>query len=251
MSKNIVEAYKEFNKQLIILISGLSGSGKTSLSENISRDFKLKLIDTKQFYKKDFDEKITLSNGVEVVNYDSDDAFDWEQMNKEVNKYKEEGIVVIGHLFPTNKLQFNADYHVHLKITKQELRKNRMEFIEKHPEKKFNIETESLRINALTYPYYLETLKKMKMDKYLDVSEMDDDVVYDIVFDDIIKFIKSAVYSSKYTPTKNTKQNKKSKKSFDISDTLTNSSESSESSESSDISNNSDDDYIITYNEYD
>ena len=41
---NITEVYNKFNNQLIILISGLSGSGKTSLAHKIEKDFKLKCI---------------------------------------------------------------------------------------------------------------------------------------------------------------------------------------------------------------
>jgi cytidylate kinase len=196
MSKNIVEKYTEFNGQLIILISGLSGSGKTQLGENIGRDFKLKKIDMKKFYKKDFDEKVKLANGMSVVNYDSDGAIDWDKMNEEINNMKKDGIIVIGHVFPTDKLNFKADYHIHLKISKQKLKTNRLEYIEKHKENGFDPESEELRINALTYPYYLGALKRMKMDKFIDVSDMSDDVVYDIIFDEIIKYIKENVYSS-------------------------------------------------------
>ena len=36
---NVVEAYIKLNSQLIILISGFSGSGKTLLAKNIEKDF--------------------------------------------------------------------------------------------------------------------------------------------------------------------------------------------------------------------
>lgn len=209
MPKNIVDAYKEFNGQLIILISGLSGSGKTELGENICRDFKLKKIDTKIFYKQDYDEKATLANGATVVNYDSDDAIDWDKMNEAVNSGKKDGVVVIGTVFPTDKLNFKTDYHIHLRINKQDLKANRLAYIEKHNDGKTNPETESLRINALTYPYYLATLKRMRMDKYIDITGMSSDAIYDTVFDAIIKYINDSVYdvknmkhkSSNSTPT--------------------------------------------------
>lgn len=202
MSKNIVEAYIEFNGQLIILISGLSGSGKTALGENISRDFKLKKIDTKKFYNVDFDEKVKLPNDVSVVNYDTDSAIDWDKMNGKINEMKKDGVIVIGQVFPTDKLNFKADYHIHLKITKQELKKKRLEYIEKHPDKGFNPETEALRVNAVTYPYYLDALKRMKMNKFIDVTDMSDDVIYDIIFDEVIKYIKDNMNDPKYTSKK-------------------------------------------------
>lgn len=229
MSKNIVDAYKEFNGQLIILISGLSGSGKTALGENISRDFKLKKLDTKKFYKNDFDEKVKLPNDVSVVNYDTDSAVNWNQMNEEINDLKKDGVVVIGHVFPTDKLNFKADYHIHLKISKQELKKKRLEYIEKHPDKGFNPETEALRVNIVTYPYYLDALKRMKMNKFIDSTDMSDDVIYDIIFDEVIKYIKDNINDPKYT----------SKKSI------------SSISESSEEIIPNDSDYIISYNDDD
>ena len=38
---NIVEKYIEVNDGMFILISGLSGTGKTKLAKNIAKDFKL------------------------------------------------------------------------------------------------------------------------------------------------------------------------------------------------------------------
>lgn len=194
MSKTIADKYKETNGQFIILISGLSASGKTELGENISRDFHFKKLDTNKFYKKDFDEKIKLPNGITIVNYDTDDAFDWDEMNKAVNELKQNGVVVMGNVFPTDKLEFKTDFHIHLKISKQELKQRRTEYIEKHPEKNLDNETEMLRINICTYPYYLEALKRMKISKFMDVSEMKSDAIYDQVFDEMIKFINSNVY---------------------------------------------------------
>jgi cytidylate kinase len=209
MSKNVVETYVEFNNQLIILISGLSGSGKSELGKNISRDFKMKTVNTKKFYKSDFKETIKLPNEKIVINYDTDDAIDWDMFNKEINENKKNGIVGISAVFPTDKLDFNTDYHIHLKISKQELKKKRTEYIERHKDKNFDLESELLRVNIATYPYYLNSLKRMKIDKFIDVTEMSDDEIYDAIFDAIIKFIEKDIYSEKYVHKKDTKKEKK------------------------------------------
>ena len=51
---NIIDAYKKFNKQLIILISGMSGSGKSKLAKNIAEDFNLEVIKQNDFYKNPY-----------------------------------------------------------------------------------------------------------------------------------------------------------------------------------------------------
>jgi cytidylate kinase len=198
MSKNIVEAYKEFNEQLIILVSGLSGSGKSELGKYICRDFKLHCIDMRKFYKKNADEKIKLPNGKYIINYDTDNVVNWDDLNTDINKYKKDGVVIFGNMFPTDKLQFKTDFHIHLKIAKQELKQRIHAYIEKHPEKKFDEETENLRFNMHTYPYYLETIKRMKITKFMDATGMDENKIYDEVYDDLIKNINDNVYSSKH-----------------------------------------------------
>ena len=50
-SKTIVDAYKDKFKQLIILVSGFSGSGKGILSRSLAKDFKIKYMNLNDYYK--------------------------------------------------------------------------------------------------------------------------------------------------------------------------------------------------------
>ena len=63
---NIVEKYIQNKDQLIILISGFSGSGKTLLAKNIERDFKLNFLNLNDFYKKDYINIVDLGNNIKV-----------------------------------------------------------------------------------------------------------------------------------------------------------------------------------------
>jgi hypothetical protein len=187
MSKSILDVYKEKHGQFIILISGLAMTGKKKLGHSLEHDLHLKYIDANKF-TVDNRPTVQLPNGVSVVNGDTDDAINWEKLNNEVIANKE-GVVVVGTAFPKDKITFKSDYHIHLKMPKQVLKTKREEYIKSHPDKKYNLETEMLRINILTYPYYVEVLPRMNVDKYINVAESTPDKIYDSVFDLIVKFI--------------------------------------------------------------
>jgi adenylate kinase family enzyme len=202
---NIVEAFIKFNKQLIIIITGLSGSGKIELVRNISRDFKLKVISLRDFCKKDYNTKVSLPNGVEVINWDSDDVFDWDLFNKEVEEHKTNGVIVYGNVIPDEKIKFTPNFHLHVKISKQNLIIRRHEFLNKHKDDEdckesfelINTDTEKLIINQLTYPYYLESMKRQTINKFLNANELNNDAIYDEAFDYVIEKIKENVYKGR------------------------------------------------------
>ena len=64
-SMNIVEAFIKFNGQLIIFISGMPGSGKTSQAEQLSKDLKIKYIHIRDYYKEYKDREIYLSENTD------------------------------------------------------------------------------------------------------------------------------------------------------------------------------------------
>ena len=74
---NIVEVYTERNKQNIILISGLSGSGKSKFGMFISKIFNIKLTNLSEFYysNETYDKPEnyfeTLSDGTSELDWDN------------------------------------------------------------------------------------------------------------------------------------------------------------------------------------
>lgn len=174
---NIVEAYIKFNGSLIILISGLSGSGKTKLAKNIERDFKIRMIDIESYCKKDFDKTAELPGGKTIIDWDDINSFDWEKINKLINDNKSNGVVVCGPYFTTDVV---ADFHVHIKVQKQALIEARKAYIQENPEKYKDLDgLESVIVNQVTYPHYLEYLKTSKIDKFINAKDMTPDQVYD------------------------------------------------------------------------
>lgn len=196
---NIIEQYINKNKQLIILISGFSGSGKTLLAKNIERDFKLKFINLNNFYKKDYNEVVELQDNVKVIDWDNPDAIDWDKFNKKINDIKNDGVVISGFCFPDDKLDFKFDYHIYLKISKEKLIKNRHEFLEENIDNPLNeiknTDIELLILNKLTYKHYLEIKDKSTYSFGTDTTNQSPDETYDEIFNYLIKHIDKNVYS--------------------------------------------------------
>lgn len=185
---NIVEKYIEINSSLILFISGMSGCGKTQIGKFISRDFKIKLIDQDDYYIKSHDVKTKLGDK-EVINWYTDDAIDWDKFNKDIEKAKTSGVIVIGNTLPDDRMALKPDLHIQLSMSKQECVRRRLLFLE-HDKQDINEEFEKLKINKLAYPYYLETVNRSKINKFVNITEKSDDTIYDDIFDIVISFIK-------------------------------------------------------------
>lgn len=197
---NIVEAYIKFNQQLLILISGLPECGKLSLGKKISRDFKIKLINQFQYYKKDYDKTIKLQDGTAIIDWYTDDSLDWNRFNEDINKYKKNGLVVVGFSMPDDKIKSQVDFHIHLTISKHACIEKRKLFLKENEEshkEEFDLigsQTEKLIMNQLIYPYYLESIKKSTINKFINLNNKDDEQAYDETFDYLINQIEGYLY---------------------------------------------------------
>lgn len=226
--KNIVDKYIEMVGQFIILISGLPGCGKQELGENLERDLKFKLLNTYHYYKPDYDEKIGLIDAetgeeIQVINWYTDNAIDWDKLNDDINKYKKNGVIVIGMSLPKDKINSESDYHIHLNISKQTSMEKIQKYITKHQDKyvdEFNMigtPFERLKMNKLIFPYYLETTKLAKINKYITVKEMSDDDVYDMTFDLLMQYIQGYLDKSVRGVKADGKKNGTKNENMDIS----------------------------------
>lgn len=216
---NIVQAYKKFIGQLIIIISGMSESGRSELAKNISEDFEMKIIQQNDYYIKNYSKEIELPNGVKTINWFNDDAYDWVKLNEDVTKNKTHGIIIVGICFPNNKLKFEVDYHIQLSIKKSVLL-DRMEKLleknkDKYPEKYEEMNSGKLKLifNQLSYPYFLNSAQVSTINKFINATEMSNEQIYDIIFDYLIQDIEKKVYNiPKKTINKILYEKKKQKK---------------------------------------
>jgi len=192
---NVVEAYIKFKGQLIIFVSGLAACGKTILAKNIATDFKLHYIQLGDYRNFNNKIKVKLPNGDEVYNWFNDDAYDWHKLNQDIIRLKHEGVIVSGNALPNDKVTIEPDYHIHLKISKQNCLQKRKLFLEKHKEKypnklkNFDSPKQKMIFNILEFPYHLDIVKRSRIHKFININDIDDDKVYDQTFDLIINSV--------------------------------------------------------------
>lgn len=202
---NIVEAYIKFRGQLVILVSGISGSGISHLAKNISKDLKIPSISYAKYCIKDYDKKIKLPDGNEIINWDSDDIIDWENFNKEIEEKKRTGVVAYSQSFPTKLLNkdLEVDAHINIKLSKQNLFIRRQKYIEEHKDEckeLYGRPQETLIYNRLTFPYYLQSIANSKITKFINANEYVnlpeneyDEKLADEAFDYLMNIISKAI----------------------------------------------------------
>jgi uridine kinase len=195
---NIIEKYIEDKKSLIILISGFSGSGKTVIGKSLAKDLKVTFINLNDYYKEDYSETKLVGN-LKVIDWDSPEAIDWDKFNEKINEIKNSGVVISGFAFPEKKLKFHVDFHVHLKISKDDLIKNRNDFTSERDDSKLKDikdltpEIEKRILNAISFPIYLEMLKESKFSKTINIQYGELKKAYDELFDYIIASVKKNI----------------------------------------------------------
>jgi tRNA A37 threonylcarbamoyladenosine biosynthesis protein TsaE len=209
---NIVQAYTKFNKQNIILVSGFSGSGKTKLAKFLAELFGFKLINLSDFYRSDeqYDKPenyVTLRDSTKILDLDNIyRSIDWDKFNASVNAQKEHGIVVQGFGFPGSVIGFKPDFHIHIKINKENLFKNRNAYLETHPDafgnKYRGTATEKYIFNDITYPHYIKIVGDSKIDKFINTNDMNQEQVKDSAFSYLMNVIEKwlADYNKKKVP---------------------------------------------------
>jgi hypothetical protein len=209
---NIIDVYSKYNKGLIILFSGLTGSQKTLIGKNIADNFNMEYINVDNYKKKDYNNLVNLDEHTTVIDWDNIDSYDWEAVNNDVNekikifndndnenikKLNNNGLVIISTFFIDDVIKFKYDLHIHIKISKKKFIEKREEYINLHNELKKNINTEYLIINKLTFPHYLEYLEKITVNKYVNTKDKSLSDIYNDVFDFLIDQIEKFIEKNK------------------------------------------------------
>lgn len=192
---NIIDAYSEYNNQLIILISGLSGSNKTKIAKKIAHDLNLEFINLNNFIRKDVYTTIEIANLKKIKYYN---IYDWDNI-----KIKNKNIIITSDYFTPEFINnIKPNLHINIKLSKQNLLKNRIKYLE---DNNINIsnDTETLLFSQYIYPKYLEFLEKTTVNKFINANEIFEsnnidfynnnisDIIFKYIIDFIINYFKS------------------------------------------------------------
>lgn len=249
---NIIEAYIKFKGQLLILISGISGSGVSQLSKTLSSDLKLAYITYKDYLIEPEKTAVTYQkNGstttLEITNWDTDDVIDWDKFLKAINNKKKDGVIVCSPSFPLKKINdmFVADMHFHIKLSKQNLLKRRLQHDKLHNPLEAMDEAELIMLfNKFTFPYYIyTTTESYKITKFINANEFVDrnlpkdeydDKLATECFDSIIKIISTWLETNKPIKREETLPSSKREKNNNTNDNDDDSSSSGDSNSDED-----------------
>lgn len=201
---NIIEAYLKLKGQYIILMSGFSGSDKTKYADFFAKLFGFEHVRLESFeFDKDVydvdDNYVMMKNGTKILDWDNIyKSIDWEKLSNHINQNKNKvGIILSGFGFIAKKINFEPDIHIHIKISKEKLIMKRQKYLEDHPEDPYNevfnknkniMESLSLFLNTVTYPRYLEIIKDSKIDKFINMNNMDFESAKQEIFSYIISY---------------------------------------------------------------
>lgn len=159
--------YLKRNGQLLIVVSGLSGAGKTYQAQRLAKLLKLTHIDQDRFYKScNQMPDITFSNGIEMKNWDCLESLDFKRQNQMIDRHVRQGVIFSGFACRQHVFEHHIDLHIHLQITPSTCYERRQYQGKDDPE------LGQLIIDELVYPFYVETLKSSRIDHIIDANEM-------------------------------------------------------------------------------
>lgn len=188
---NVIDAYNKNHGNIVIYVIGMYGSHKTKFAKDLANDLGFKHLNRDDYVENDM-------NVSESQYVDVDDNINWSQLKQDIESNK--NVVVSGSSLPLTKLDVYVHYVIHIKISKQKMIDARLEFLEKHDMMKDDSRTKIKKImDDVTYPYYLETLKTNKINKFINGNELSDAEIGDEMFTSVIHFIEKKIYKDSTT----------------------------------------------------
>lgn len=190
MGKNILDEYILRNKQIIILILGLPCSNKSFFAKELSADMKLRCININNYLidNKFIKEKV---NGMILKMYEHPDNYNWEELNKIINKYKKDGIILYGNYIDIKKINFDINFtffiNMNNALCKKILLENKMLPYEEDNDKV------NLYFKNYLNPLYDDLKKNIKINKFFNMKE---DISIEELYDNLWNILMELIQTS-------------------------------------------------------
>jgi uridine kinase len=138
-----------------VVLSGLSGSGKSTIGKMFAEKHNYEYVDGDWFFHK-VKPQVTLSSGEVVSNWDCPEAVDWEALNDYVNQRLFVRNVILVTFIPLiERYRFHVSKHITLSMGEKELdiciqaRK-----VSKNMKTEDRIRKDELVVKEYVYPFY-------------------------------------------------------------------------------------------------
>lgn len=157
---------------MFIVISGLSGAGKTTLGRVLAAKLGLPFMDIDDFYRP-LKPMVTLSNGMRVKNWDSLEALDIPRAREAILHYlNSTGLVLVGFALRDDVLPVIPDMHIHLITgsTKEEVIEKCI-LARRQSKSPRDFQRDALMVNEVVYPFYMDTLAHSTIDLIVTVFD--------------------------------------------------------------------------------
>lgn len=157
---NILEAYINKNKKIIILITGINIKSINKIGDILGNDLSLPVLKINEIIEKDY--------------FKSLDDINIDKLNTILSKNK--SYIICGFINPNIKL--NIDYNINIKYDSNFFKENKIEE------------------SKVIYEFYKNNLKLKPINKFIKFEKNEDNIV-DIIFDYLMKSINDNIYNKK------------------------------------------------------
>ena len=198
---NIIEAYIYHKTQLIIAISGFITDKTEKIINVLCSDLKINKINLCSYYKTSFADKITFDDNTTQMDFESNDIYNWNDINNVVNNNKKNGIIIYSPYIPSEQCNFDIDIHIHITSNKHTIFDYMDNQIKKNPDiYKALINKKNLKhyVDNIIFKRYEQNIRNMKINKFIKLNDSNNnylDELYGNIFDYIITKIKKFLYA--------------------------------------------------------
>lgn len=173
---------------MFLAISGISGSGKSTIGLQLSKDLGLKYIDIDSFYisNKPY---ITLSNNVTVKNWDCLEALDITNLKLKIKEEASKGLILVGFTL-RDDLFDEVKPHCHIHLSSGKTKDEIIQRCIKSRQQSKSLNLDELNVREVVYPFYMETCTKSTINHIIEVYHNNErksikDIISEILKNDL------------------------------------------------------------------